>query len=354
MFGTVDFGWQPFEKVFATEGNRIVLKKLKPLLHDITDIMIDAGTGAFMGFRQDPPQGTAINLDLENSLLAAARVEGTNWYGRSLMENVRLVAQMWTESNIGARRYDKKVAGSHFVVYYPVGTGHINGVEKANYLIATELLDALEGSGSITIPLTVSNLVEKLDQEAGSLSWRIEILEDKSTGGGRQEGFITRLKYLDSLLVRALIMPERAILEGQFGTKAEAGAHQDLALTYLEMQHRNITRIMNWHGADQLLVLNFGEKARGRVFLEPSPLADEAMGFVREIYKKLLDNPAGFVQEYETLDTGALKESVGLPVQEDVEGGMLRGVVLPGMETDELRRVNEVAGPPIGANGGGR
>jgi len=352
IFGEGDYGWRPYEMVFAVDGGRIVIKKLKELLVDLTDIVIDGKTGAFLGFHQEPP--SEVNLPVENTLLVNARVEGTNWYGESLMENARRVEQMWKDCNDGARRYDKKIAGATFVVYYPEGTAIVNGVERDTFEVANELLTALESSGSITIPMRLGSVIDDLNQETNALSWRIELLSDEGAGGGSpQSGFIDRLRYLDTQYARGMLMPERAILEGQFGTKAEAGAHADVALTGLEMRHRNITRIMNWHGVNRVLRLNFGPEAENRVFLKAAPLADEAIGFFRETYKKLLDDPTGFVQEYESLDTAALRESVQLPTRDDVEEGILRGPTLPGIGPDEIRRMGAFPAVPVGDNGGG-
>ena len=57
---------------------------------------------------------------------------------------------------------------------------------------------------------------------AGSLMWwnEIELLSDSGKG---QQPFTDRQKYLDILKVRAFGFPERSILEGQFGTKADVG-----------------------------------------------------------------------------------------------------------------------------------
>jgi len=44
-----------------------------------------------------------------------------------------------------------------------------------------------------------------------------------------QGSFIDRQKYLDALKMRAFGLPERSILEGSHGTKAEADVHADIA-----------------------------------------------------------------------------------------------------------------------------
>ena len=116
LFAGVDFGWQGFEKVYAVKNGQIVLKKIKPLYHNITTILVDAKTGVFAGFTQ--PTGT---LPVGNSLLIPFRVEGTKWHGTSLLENIRATFTQCTDANASAARYDKRLAGVQPIVKYPLG-----------------------------------------------------------------------------------------------------------------------------------------------------------------------------------------------------------------------------------------
>lgn len=318
VYGQIDFGWQGFEKVFEIVDGLISVKKLKPLLQDITKILVKP-TGAFGGFRQVVESGN-LDLPLENSLLITTRVEGTRWYGESLMEHARIPYQQWIDTNTVANRYDKKVAGANFVVYYPDSTSEDSeGTERDNVELAKEIITALEGSGSVVVPTVLVDYIGDLNKQAKDrLGWSIELLSD---GSPKQYAFVPRLQYLDVLKVRALNLPQRSILEGQFGTKAEAGVHTNLALTYMNLIHGSITRLVNQHLVDQLLELNWGPQFRGSVKLIASPLADEALGFLRKIYEAVISNPAGFQAEYQSLDTDAMKETLGLPSLADAEVG---------------------------------
>ena len=306
LFGHVDFGWQSYEKIFEYKDGRIVLKKLKPLLPDITQIMVASSTGAFAGLYQSRDD---LTLSLAKSLLISFRVEGTNWYGEGLLEGVRLTYNKWADADTGASRYDQKIAGSRLEIGYPQGTSPINGVDTANEIIAERMGKALEASGVVIHP--------NMPEGEEDMEWSLKILEDK---GGRQPTFIDRLKYLDALKVRALLLPERSVLEGQFGTKAEAAEHINFAITNMELVDRGITRHINWHVVDQLLALNWGESARGTVRLVTVPLVDTALEFLRALYQEMLKNPVGFLEEYGLIDTEQLKEALGVPAKEPEEG----------------------------------
>jgi hypothetical protein len=305
LHGYVDFGFQPFEKVFeATTEGRVGLRKIKPLIQDHTKIQVDDQTGAFEGFRQG---GEA--LAVEYCLLYSFGVEGTNWGGQPLLENIRETWWDWKQANDGAVRYDRKVAGSHFVVHFPKGVSEdITGQEVDNSEIANTILASLESSGGIAIPRTVAAYVSDLSKDEPA--WVIEILSD---GGGQQPTFIDRLQYLDVNLIRGLILPERAVLEGKHGTLAEAGEHGDLALTNAELLHEQVTRTTNWYAVDQLLAINWGDEARGTVRLVAAPIQDTKRAFLREVYKHVLTDPSGFLEEFGALDTEALRDALGVP-----------------------------------------
>jgi hypothetical protein len=97
-------------------------------------------------------------------------------------------------------------------------------------------------------------------------------------------------------------------------------------LTCREIEHRHITRMVNWHLVDQLLAINWGEAARGTVRLVASPLADERIAFFRSIYQSLLSNPAGFADASGAVDLRAIVQAVGLPVSSDASGAAPDGV----------------------------
>ncbi len=309
-YGRVDFGWMPFEKIFIVDNGLISLH-LKPLLHDMTTILIDR-TGSFNGYRQSNML-TAVPIDVpvEQCLHIAFDVEGSNHYGVPLLENIRAAQVSWTDCDAGAKRYDKKIAGSHFVIHYPPGTTQVDGETVENADIASQLLTALQSSGSMTLPATTADYVQELnDSNVSKLyEWNVELISDLSA---RQPAFQSRLAYLDSLKIRGLILPERSMLEGKFGTKAEAGEHIGLAITGMQEIDKAITRQVNEQLVNQLLTLNFGPDAAGKVRLVAAPLVDMSAAFLRKLYLELVKADAG------TVDTKALKEALSIPIQKEV------------------------------------
>jgi len=317
FYGCIDFGWQSFEKVFRIRESdgRVGLLKLKPLLQDLTEILVDKQTGAFMGLFQDViDEHDAVTLRLQESLLVNIDVEGTDWYGQSMLEIARQTQRDWDTLNKANKRYDAKIAGSHWVIHYPIGTSRLNGVETDNLIIAKSLIATLEASGAIAVPKHVDAITGELNKDTPD-AWKIELLSDI---GNTVTQFNERFKYLDALKVRALGLPERAVLEGQFGTKAEAEAHADFAIVNMEMNHTIIVQQINWHAVNQLLRLNFGKEAENTVFIKPTPITDLALQLLRDVYKSILANDEGMAAEIDLIDRDALRERIDVPtVPED-------------------------------------
>ena len=296
--GDVDFGHVCFEKVFEGRDGYLKPVRLKPLLHDITEICIGR-RGNFIGIRQ-----VGQDLGLENAMHVGFRVEGSYLYGIPLLENARETYNWWLDCNEGARRYDRKIAGAHIIVEYPDGWSYDRqGNKKPNRDLAREILDRLESAGGVAVPRDMAPFINQLNIE--SPGWKIWILD---AGTSQQVGFVDRLGFLDKLLCRAFHIPERAVLEGQHGTLAEAESHMDVVFTIQDIVHRRITQAVNTQAVDQVLRLNFGPEAEGKVRLVASPIVDEKKALFVQVYQSMLGSPLG-QQELAVLDTASMATS---------------------------------------------
>ena len=302
-YGRVDYGWMPFEKIFSVdERGKIILTRLKPLLHDITRILVTP-QGHFNGYRQNPLSGTPLDVEVDKCLHVAFGVEAGNLYGMPLLENVRAAMTSWTDCDAGASRYDAKVAGSHWVVHYPPGTGTVDGESVSNSEIAALILEAMVSSGSVAIPTTTAEVIQELSNVtvADLYAWNVELIED---GGDKQSSFTNRLNYLDKQKVRGLGVPERSVLEGEHGTKAEAGEHGDAAILSFEQIDRAIATAVNEQVVNQLLELNYGKSWIGKVRIVALPLVDTQVEFLRKLYLEIRD---------QNLDVETLADRLDLP-----------------------------------------
>lgn len=324
MCGMLDFGWQAFERIVEDLHGKHEgmwgIRWLKPLLQDISIIMVDPNDGSFVGIRQEPlsivstmaQMASQINLSADQVVLMNAEVEGTNWYGEPVMKALECLYDEQAQISKSARKYDARIAGSHWVVKYPLGTSKYKGVDIDNGDLAQELIRGIEAMGGIALPASAVQMLDSLNAELSkdaSTQWDIDLLSDKGAG---QAPFLDRYKYIDILKVRAFGYPERALLEGQFGTKAESEAHADLAIMNLEMKHSQLTQQVNTQFVNWLLFVNYGPDSKDSVYVTPAPLADRAIAFLREIYKIMVALPEGAANEMQVVDWKVIRDKVGI------------------------------------------
>lgn len=305
IMGFVEWGWAPFEKVLElNKGTGLYgLRKLKPLLQHNTDILIEEATGDFTGFKQEE-----VTVPLESSLLCSFDVDGTDWRGNSVYWSTKVATDIWDDVSVAAERYDKKMSGAVWVVRYPIGETMYNGAVLDNQEIAKQILQSLKSSGSLAIPNVVQDSLAELDQEKGEPLWKVELMESSGT-----KTFGERSMYADKLIVRSFGFPERSVLEGQFGTKAEAEAHGEFAIDAVELMHNELLRPINWHLVNHLVRLNWGSEYENKVTVVANPLDDAQRVFLRDLYKVILATESGSMQELDVLDIDSIREQLHIP-----------------------------------------
>lgn len=309
--GLIDFGWQAYEKVFEIRDGYFKLKRLKPLLQDCTRIVIDED-GNIAGVINEV-EDDKVELDTTYAMVLNMDTECDYHYGLSYMASVERSYDSALRIMRCADVYDKKIAGAHWVIYFPDGKSNYNGEEVTNDVIAKDLINKLENSGSFAIPYQVRDVLEQLnDNKPGDQAWVVDLKE--STGSGAN--FEERLGRCDREKVRAFGLPERSILEGQFGTKAEADSHADFAIVGIELLHYSIVQQVNTQLIDQLVRLNFGEQYVGKIYLKNQPLSDASKAFLQSVYQTILSNNDGFLNELSSIDFGAIRDRLSIPYVE--------------------------------------
>ena len=303
--GYVNFGHQGFELVWGLDAQgRQCIVRFKPLLPDITEILIDEH-GSLAGLRQ-----RKVDLLGASAMLVSFGGEGSSLYGEPLLENVREVWNDWRKANEVAARYDRKIAGAYLLLHYPsFGQGiDQNGAKLDNVYLAQRILDKLEAASGVAVGDVPSELAP--GQDPNQTAWRLEV---QGSAGGQQQGFVDRLRYLDSLKVRGMLLPERAILEGQHGTLAESQSQGDLACLQAELVHHHVTREINRQAVDPVLEANWGPAYRGKVRLAAAPLSSDNLGFLRQLVPQVLSDPKDFAELFHRADWPSIFDAVGLP-----------------------------------------
>lgn len=320
-FGMLDYGWRGLEVVWELDSEGyLAIDGFVSLLPEITDIMPD-DNGRFLGFYQ-----TYIDEDVNQqyneitgkakALLFNQRVEGMNFYGESDLEVIQEVKRHYDFAMDIAEAYDTKSAGAVWVINYPIGKTLYNGVMTENGVIADELLSMITSNGSIAIPNAVQGAIGSLLDGGTSNSlttengWTIRLME--STGSSSSH-LLSRMQHLETLMVRGIGLPERSLLEGKHGTKADAAVHADVALTSAIDRSDYILSMLNEGPIDAGLVLNYGPEQKGKVRLISEPIGETEKTFLREIFKLLINGADSALLALEGVDMAGLQEVCGVP-----------------------------------------
>lgn len=315
------FGRSTFEKVWSVKDGRLV-PKLKPLVADVTTPMVDRDTGAFVGVKNEQTGGHDDNfLGLTKCWHFAYDGEAGDPWGRSRLENIRCTAwRSWDDIATKQAQYTTKAAGVIPVANMPLGSGEDgDGSTKSNQEIAETLLRELGGGKGVVMPNQYSHEIGELlatnPKLAELLMWRISFLEVPSGHGAE---FIDMLKAEETRMARGFLWPERALLEGQFGTKAEAGTHQDIGITICEQDLAEMVEDFNRDVVDDGLAANWGTLYIGKVRVKVAPMRDTEREFFRSMMRDLLLNPVAMDVAAQLIDVDAHLDQAGFTKAEEV------------------------------------
>lgn len=316
----LDYGFQAFEKIWQVKDGALTVTRIKALMPDLTDFVIDPH-GNVVAVRN-----TGVDLRPDEHFVYTYDGEFGNPYGRSRHENIR--KQAWNPYRKIAEqcdRYFSKASGIIPLVRYPLGQNYnAAGQLVSNGEIAQDLVNYLSTARGITMPQEYQSWAEELIRKGINpvdlLAWSITFLE---TPHGHGQEFNESMRYYDSLKSRGWLVPERAIIEGQFGTKAEAESHADVGLGVAQETYFEIVEQINAQIVDHVLAVNYGPEAVGKVYVVPTPIKDRERELARKILESILTNPGSLELVLTTLDIDAMLDREGLPKVAEVVNNKL-------------------------------
>ena len=311
----LDFGYSAFEKVWEVQDGKLVYGKLKALLPEITEIQEDKESGSFAGLKN----GKVI-LPPESCYLFSYDDEPGHPYGRSRNENVRKVWSEWDQAVGKEGQYVTKVSAVIPTVEYPEGRSQDSqGNEKDNFELAKRVLEQLCSGRGVAMPNVLAQYAHDLIRSGVDITklkaWTISFLETQGQHGAELDVI---LRHKESLMMRGWLVPERAAIEGQQGTKAEASSHADIGVAVAELVLNDILRSANDYLINPLLVYNYGPKAKGTVYLSTAGLTAEQKAFTRTIISGVITQPGNIDLFLRLIDYDALLDQVGLPKQGEI------------------------------------
>lgn len=308
----LDYGWSASELVWGLKDGATVIERVKPLWIDDTQPLVTTEHGRLVGVRQ-----RGVDLLGAKAFTYTYDGEAENPFGRSRHENIRENAWApWVATAKKQADYLAKVAGVIPIMHYPAGEqpDGANGQMRDNAETAAATLSNLHRGSGIAIPWDfpawAETMLNRGIDPTQLVSWQVSFLETKGDHSG---GFGNALRYYDSLICRGWLVPERAITEGQAGTKAEAEAHGDIAVAVAAETFGEIVQAINRQVVDPLIGTNYGPSLVGKLRVKGAPLVDADKAFVRQLVASILTAPGNAELLFATTDFDAMLDQARIP-----------------------------------------
>lgn len=312
----LDFGAQHWELVWAMRDGRWLIEKAKALEVELTEVLVDQATGAYAGLAQGK-----VEIRPPVSLSFVNDADPGDYLGQSRHEAARPTWARWNTLQTRLDTYAVTAAAAVPIVEYPVGQGYdASGASQDNYDLAVSVLAELGRAKGVAMPNTLAPYAEDLMRSGMDPSklraWHIDFLASGGNGGDQLTGIG---RYYESLMMRAWLVPERAGIEGQHGTKAEAATHTEVVADGADLFLTDLARVLNWYVVDPLLALNWGAAARGSVRLAPAAVNDAVKLMLQTIVEKVLTNPVSLDLFADVIDWDQALDRTGVPRTGDFE-----------------------------------
>jgi hypothetical protein len=173
-------------------------------------------------------------------------------------------------------------------------------------------------------------MVERNIDPSKLAAWSIDFIESSGQRGGE---FTDMLRYYESLMMRGLLVPERAATEGQNGTKAEAESLAGIATSIAQDTLDQLIQQVNDQLTDRVLAANYGPQAVQTCYVKASPIIEEDKALIRQVAAALLTNPNLIDLVTEGADLDAIFKQAGIPMRETVENAQAKAGSAPNPAT---------------------
>lgn len=298
------FGWSPYELIFDILVNekgeeRYCVRRLKPLLQETTLIGMDANHG-FIGLQSMYPK--PVMLPPVKSLVLTHERRGDNLFGRPIFSKAETAFDMTEQCRANLRAFDSKRKGPRYILHYPFG----RTANRDNADIATDMVANLERYNIVALGHRPNTMASQM--AATQSDWSIEQFPMESVSGE----FVNQFMYYDKLLCRAFGIPERAVLEGMYGTKADAANGTDYAVMRIEYLVNLVVGQLNRYVVDRMLGLNY-HGLKGKVRIEAGPIDKRTTERAYTLVYELLGRPWGEEKLSGMIDVENIMEQSGIP-----------------------------------------
>jgi SPP1 gp7 family putative phage head morphogenesis protein len=323
------YGFKPFEiryapgdlqyrlpdddKVYTFNGT--LFKQPKALDAEYVRIKVD-DTGMLTGFKQDFSMGEVTIKD-RKCFVVTHNFESGNYYGISALEPIY---STWYISSINMQfhtRWLERKGTGLFLGRYPVGKQD-DGTD--NSTVMNEILDSIMEGTTIALPAGYD--------DGGRPMWDITLLDP----GDKTDAFIQFHEYLDKMILRGLVIPERALTQGEVGARASVEAYTDIFITRKQDILDNVVDHISKYLLPHFVQLNFGDKIEVKV--SAGRIDDASKENAYNLVTKLVE------KDKIEIERKWLVEKTGIPIEEKeaidiIEEAQAKMGIKPGAEEPE-------------------
>lgn len=302
--GFFAYGWAPYELVFDVLINengeeRYCVRRLKPLLQETTLIGMDANQG-FIGLQSMYPK--PVMLPPVKSLVLTHEQRGDNLFGRPVFSKVETAFDMTEQSRRNLMEFDSKRKGPRYILHYPFGMTK----NRDNAEIASEMVTSLEKFNIVALGHRPNTMASQMS--ATQSDWDIQQFPMESVSSE----FVNQFMYYDKLICRAFGIPERAVLEGMYGTKADAANGTDYAVSRIEHMVELVVRGLNKHVVDRMLGLNY-HGLKGKVRIKAGPIDKRTTEKAYALIGQIMNTEWGDAKISQMVDIENIMEQSEIP-----------------------------------------
>lgn len=339
----LDYGFSAFEIEWDIRNGLVVPVRFVPLAVDVTEALVDP---------EDPTRlagakvGTDARLPAAKVLWFSYDSEAGSFYGRSRNENVRNEWAKWSQTVERLGNYIGQTSSSVPMIEYPEGVSKDgSGADIDNFELAKKVLVNLSAGRGVAMPNSLVAWAEEAIKRGVDVAklkaWSIDFIERSAGFGGE---YIQSLRYFDSLMARGWLVAERAVTEGQMGTKAEAEAHGDFVIRAAAEVTEDLTVAFNEQVLGPFLRMNWGKDAERAIQVVPSSTDPATLAWLRGLVASVLTNPTNLGLLLDMVELDGMLDTVGVQRRANASQDSARGLLTPETSEDLLRAARTMAG----------
>jgi hypothetical protein len=344
LIRAVVYGFQAGELIWGKDAKgRTTPTRVKWLLPDFTTFDVDA-----KGELSALVNGN-VRLAKGEFVLWSHDREGSNYFGRSRLENARRSWSNYLAAEDRLAMLETKTSGIIPKVGYPpdgrLPDGKMPDIEQSNYAKAIRVAQGMAAGK----PVVYQNLggmqvstPEQLAALADKSMWSAETIDMGNTGPA-QSALIERLRMLDANLCRAMLKPERSVIEAsQSGSRADSESHGDINDFDTDQLNSEIASVVNEFIVDEILEQNYGPQFRGGVRVQPKEIVDEQRIVDKSLLQAILSGKSTMAEVFRRIDMDAFCERNGITIKADAEPWGESDGDLSGGEDEEQRMAKAI------------